>query len=89
MIKFADCRSKNTAVGCITIIIISIKREIAAMENRIPDNINRIISWKSLINTCIKNVLHHSFLKQFDSLQFSIIKSMQISLLIYTNNMKT
>lgn len=56
MIKFADCLNKNTAVGYIKIIVISIKREMAAMENRIPDNINRITSWKSPINAYNKNI---------------------------------
>lgn len=50
MIKLADCRNKNIVAGYIRIIITSIKREMAATENRIPDNINRIISWKSPIN---------------------------------------
>lgn len=44
MIKFADCLNKNTVVGYTKIIVISIKRETAAMENRKPDNINRITS---------------------------------------------
>lgn len=57
MIKFAACRNKNTAVGYTRIIVISIKRETAATENRIPDNINRIISWKSPISIYDKNHL--------------------------------
>lgn len=43
-IKFADCRKKNTTVGYIRITVISIKREMAATEKRIPDNISRSIS---------------------------------------------
>lgn len=43
MIKFVDCRNKNKAVGCTKRIVISIKRETAATEKRIPDNINKII----------------------------------------------
>lgn len=56
MIKFAACRNKNTAVGYIRIIVISNKRETAATENRIPDNINRIISWKSPISIYDENI---------------------------------
>lgn len=56
MIKFAACRNKNTTVGYITIIVISIKRETAATENRIPDNINKVISWKSPNSIYDKNI---------------------------------
>lgn len=59
MIKFADCRNKNTAVGCISIIVISIKRETAATENRTPDSINKIISWKSPINAYFKYYIEY------------------------------
>ena len=61
MTKLADCRNKNIVAGYIRIIITSIKREMAATENRIPDNINRIISWKSPINiyNIYKYLLNH------------------------------
>lgn len=64
MIKFADCLNKNTVVGYIKIIVISIKRETAATENRIPDNINRITSWKSPINACDKDIQNREIKKK-------------------------
>jgi len=44
MIKFMDCCNKNIVPGYIKIIVISIKREIAAIEKRKPDNINKVTS---------------------------------------------
>lgn len=61
-------------------IIISIKREIAATENRIPDNINRITSWRSRINICVKNYLSKTKLGSF-----YYKKSIKSVLLIYIN----
>lgn len=63
MIKFVDCLNKNTVVGYIRIIIISIRRETAATENRIPDNISRSTSWKSPINAYNKNIQNHAIKK--------------------------
>lgn len=77
MIKFADCLNKNTVVGYIRIIIISIKREMAATENRIPDNINRITSWKSPINAYEKNIQNHE-IKKNNSLKFCDCKTINI-----------
>lgn len=76
MIKFAACRNKNTAVGYIKIIVISIKRETAATESKIPDNINKIISWKSPISIYDKKYLlsHQVYNKVLALLNFITIK---------------